>query len=215
MNSNSGCNWEETGKRIGGKFLQIAPALEAPTVGSHRHTIPEIDRAIVAIVGPFPAIPLIGVPAWPTAAHFSPLGRFMTNTTDPYAIPVRSCSACSMSSIGPSLLVQRPVGNCLAACLGASASEDRNFVVSCLQPILVADGVAERGESVPESGYRLFTGHAGRPEIFLEFARPPPVASVPGCISDAVVSLIFRAGDLIRLAAQAGEYVLQAGFYHE
>src|SRR5262249_14396737 len=35
-------------------------------------------------------------------------GRFITSTTEPYTIPVKSWSTCSMSSLGPSLLVQRP-----------------------------------------------------------------------------------------------------------
>src|SRR5262245_14951773 len=49
------------------------------------------------------------------------LGRFMTRTTEPYAIPVKSWSACSMSSLGPSLLDQRPLSNCRAACFGTPA----------------------------------------------------------------------------------------------
>ena len=32
----------------------------------------------------------------------------MTRTAEPNAVPVRSWSACSMSSLGPSLLAQRP-----------------------------------------------------------------------------------------------------------
>ena len=34
----------------------------------------------------------------------------MINTTNPYSASSKSCRKCSMSSIGPSLLVQPPVG---------------------------------------------------------------------------------------------------------
>ncbi len=48
-------------------------------------------------------------------------GRFMNCTTAPYHDPTRPSSSCSMSSSSPNLLVQRPLANCRAACLGAPA----------------------------------------------------------------------------------------------
>ena len=89
-------------------FFEIA-VLIRPAMGDgvgHAFEDAGRDRADEPERSMMPAMPHIFCPYG--------IGRLMTTATEPYSTPTSARISCSMSSSLPSLLVQRPFGNCAA-----------------------------------------------------------------------------------------------------
>jgi hypothetical protein len=95
-----------------------------------------------------------------------------------------------------------------------SQGEQCDFLVAEFQLAVIAHDITQRGKRVPEGVHCFRASNPGGPSVLAMVVRPPPVAVIPGSKRDAVVAVILRAFDLIRLAAQPGKHILEAERYH-
>lgn len=86
--------------------------------------------------------------------------------------------------------------------------------VAGFQAVVATGDITERRERVPEGIDRLGPGNVGRPSVLLGLVPPPPALVIAGGICDAVIPMVLRTADLVRLAAQPGENVVHARLYH-